>query len=111
MSKCQMTKPGIVRSTGVGADHEARSYRESASGFDERMNTALDIASHPRAPARMYHSFAVRSCSITSVGETASCLRSTKATVGVVHVRAFPVDIVMILLKLSETTRYTWTIR
>src|SRR4029079_2880270 len=72
ISKCQMTKPGIARSTGVGADHAARSYRESASGVAERIRTLLVAASHPLAPELMCQSFAVGSCSITSVGDTAS---------------------------------------
>src|ERR1044071_5830422 len=72
MSKCQITNPGIARSTAVGDDHADRSYRAFTSGVAERIRMLLEAASHPLAPARTYHSFAVRSSSITSVGDTAS---------------------------------------
>src|SRR5437879_985656 len=104
MSRCHTTKPGIERSTSLARDQSDRSSRELLSGRATRSCPGLVAALHPSPRVRTYQILASRSRSMISDGETASWVRSLKASVAGVHCLAFAVDMIMILLELSATT-------
>src|SRR5215831_10012284 len=92
----------------IGALQCTDSKSSSAAGWAVRSSSVVENALQPATPDLMYHTFAARFCSMMSDGETASWLWTENATTGVVHWRALPVDISMILFEVSTTTRNTW---